>query len=85
MTEHATSSTSRQCKYGYTRDEIEALVGDRIDAFNHWMRGQTGSICDGQLYDHDKREYYPSGCGPHGPVVYEHDVRQFLRGGRPLD
>lgn len=80
-----TEPSGPSCRYGYTRGDLEALFGDRLPEFFRWMRGQTVSVCDGRAYDHDKREYHDTGCGPHGTVVYPWDVEQYLRGGRPLD
>ena len=74
-----------ECQSGYTRGQLETLFGDRLDEFWHWFRGQTGSICDGRRYDHEKRQYFPTGCGPHGPVVYQSDVVRFVRGMGPFD
>lgn len=70
-----------ECELGYTRSQVEEIVGLRLDAFDHWMRGQTAAICDGHRYDYEAREYQPTGCGPHGVVVYRHDLSNFLNGG----
>lgn len=74
-----------ECECGYTRAQVEAIMGNRLDAFNRWMRGQTAAVCEGRRYDHDTREYVETGCGPHGMTVYPWDVQQFLQGGQPLD
>jgi hypothetical protein len=68
------------CPYGYTDADLDAILGDRRPAFTRWMWGQTGTICDGRLYDHDARRYKPSPCvdAPHGFVVYGSDLRRFL-------
>lgn len=34
------------------------------------MRGQTFGACEGKSYDHDKKEYVPTNCGPHGYVQF---------------
>lgn len=75
------------CFLGYPRSQVVEIVGLRLDAFDHWMRGQTVAICDGRRYDPDQRDYVPTACSahPHGVVVYPWDVRQFLAGGGPLD
>jgi len=73
------------CKHGYTADQLDAILGDRRGAFDHWMRGQTCAVCTGKLYDHSKQEYYEDGCGPHGVVVYGHDLAGFLAGHPVLD
>ena len=68
-----------ECEYGYSRHQVEEIMGDRLQEFDHWMRGQTMTLCEGKAYDHDKREYHEA-CGgvAHGPVVYDHDLRGFL-------
>lgn len=68
------------CRSGYTDAELREILGDRHDAFRHWMRGQTMTVCNGRLYNHETREYYASECGPHGPVTYGHDLQRFLDG-----
>lgn len=73
------------CQIGYPRSQIEALMAGRLEEFDAWMAGQTVALCDGRSYDHDKREYVPTGCGPHGMVVYRWDAERFLRGGPILD
>jgi hypothetical protein len=74
-----------ECESGYPVTQVEAILGDRMTEFNRWMRGQTGAICDGRKYDHNKREYHNTNCGPHGMVVYAWDLRQFLDGGDDLE
>lgn len=56
-----------------------------MSRFKEWMRGQTMGICDGRLYNHGKREYEGTGCGPHGVVAYASDLNAFLHGQPPLD
>lgn len=73
------------CQLGYTSEQLALIFDFGLGAFQRWMRGQTAAICDGRRYDYDKREYEPTGCGPHGVIVYAHDVRQYLAGGGPLD
>ncbi|WP_431728608.1 hypothetical protein [Verrucosispora sp. TAA-831] len=73
------------CRYGYTAAQLEAVLGDQVDAFGRWIDGQTMSICDGAVYDPESRVNVPTGCGPHGVVAYGHDLRRFLAGRRPLD
>lgn len=69
-----------ECELGYTEGQIEQIVGDRLGEFDRWMNGQTMGLCDGRRYDHEKREHLATGCGPHGAVVYGHDLRRFLAG-----
>lgn len=71
------------CELGYTEDQIEEILGDRIKAFNKWMYGQTQALCDGRSYNYEKKEYAPTGCGPHGATVYSWDLQDFLAG-RPV-
>lgn len=72
------------CKYGYTLSQLldDVFSGDqeRFDSLMKWMYGQTMTLCDGRLYNHETKEY-EKGCDePHGPVVYTHDLRRFLLG-----
>lgn len=77
---------SRECKLGYTRTELEERLGsDRLARFDVWMRGQTIAICDGLIYSHEARAYMASNCGPHGAVVYSHDLERFLLGQLVVD
>lgn len=68
------------CKLGYPETQLEEILGARLKDFNVWMRGQTVSLCDGKYWDYEEMEYKPSGCGPHGAVVYSCDVQDFLEG-----
>lgn len=73
-----------RCRFGYTVEQVEEIMGGRFDEFTHWMRGQTMSICDGTTWDYYLKKAVPSGCeGPHGTVVYVWDVNRFLEG-RPI-
>lgn len=74
-----------KCQYGYTTGQISKIMGDRLEEFNKWMRGQTQAVCDGRAYDFEAQKYRMSGCGPHHTITYETDVRQFLSGGPVLD
>ncbi len=67
------------CKCGYTRNQVEAIMGDRLQEFDKWMYGQTMTLCEGKSYNHETREYEEA-CGgvAHGGVVYDHDLRGFL-------
>ncbi|MEV2239498.1 hypothetical protein [Micromonospora sp. NPDC049891] len=73
------------CRRGYTYDQMEAILAGQTDAFGRWMRGQTLAFCDGIEYDYESKAHKPTGCGPHGPVVYGHDLRRFLANLAPLD
>lgn len=67
------------CGQGYPRSQLIAIIPtDELERFDAWMDGQTMSICDGRRYNHVAREYENTGCGPHGPVVYRHDLQRFL-------
>lgn len=68
------------CLYGYTDEQAARVIGTRLEAFRHWHRGQTGALCDGRTWVAEARTYVPSNCGPHGAVVYPHDVERFLMG-----
>jgi hypothetical protein len=69
-----------ECNLGHTAHELDLILEDRRLEFDHWMRGQTMGICDGRKYNHDTGEYEPTGCGPHGTVVYSWDLARFLHG-----
>lgn len=76
----------RTCPLGYTLAECERIVGSyRYDNFRLWMRGQTATFCDGQVYDPSTGEYRKDTCwkAPHGFVIYEHDLQRYLDG-RPI-
>ncbi|PZG12953.1 hypothetical protein C1I95_24740 [Micromonospora craterilacus] len=73
------------CRYGYTVEQLEAILGDRLDAFGRWIDGQTISLCTGSEFDNQAKGNKPTGCGPHGSVVYGSDLRRFLAGRRSLD
>lgn len=66
------------CWLGYPRDAVEQILAEDIERYDAWMRGQTVGICDGTKYDYDRREYERTGCGPHGVVVYAHDLERYL-------
>ena len=68
------------CSYGYTTEQIARIMGTRLGSFYRWYRGQTGAICDGRIWVPQARAYAPSNCGPHGAVVYAHDVEGFMMG-----
>lgn len=62
------------CPCGFTRPQVEQIMGDRIEAFDQWMTGQTRMICSGK------------GCPEaHGVCTYGCDIRAFLDGRQPLD
>lgn len=74
------------CVLGFTSGQVEQIVTeqlgpDKMHLFQDWMRGQTVGFCDARRYDHDAGEYVESGCGPHGSVVYEPDMRRFVESG----
>lgn len=68
------------CVLGYSRDALEQILAEDYAEFGRWMRGQTAAICDGLAYDHESRKFHETGCGPHGTVVYAHDLDRFLSG-----
>jgi hypothetical protein len=78
--ERTRCSCSTWCGSGHTAHELDLILEDRRLEFDHWMRGQTMGICDGRKYNHDTGEYEPTGCGPHGTVVYSWDLARFLHG-----
>lgn len=71
----------KDCEYGYSWSFLEETMDpDTFKKFSHWMRGQTCTICDGRLYNHEKKQYEPSACAnnPHEGVAYSWDVHRFL-------
>lgn len=74
-----------ECELGYTLSQLVNIMGDRIREFDSWLSGQTVALCDGRAYDPQTEEYYNTGCGPHGSVVYYWDVKRFLDGEQVVD
>ena len=73
-----------ECVSGYTRAQIEEILGDRTAEFWAWMRGQTMTLCEGRKYDHGTKSYVVACNGiAHGPVVYRWDLERFIDG-RPI-
>lgn len=72
-----------ECELGYPVTQLASVLGDRFKEFGQWMYGQTMALCDGRSYNHEKREYEETGCGPHGTICYAWDVERFLAG-RPI-
>lgn len=69
------------CTLGYPVVQLQRVLDEQqMRRLELWMRGQTGAICDGRRYDHLAREYAPTGCGPHGMVIYVSDVRRWAAG-----
>lgn len=68
-----------ECEMGYPLAQVKNILGNNIDTFNKWMVGQTGAICNGKLYDRDLDKNVSSGCGPHGMIIYTHDLKEFIR------
>jgi hypothetical protein len=69
-----------ECELGYPEKQLERILGNRLPAFNTWMAGQTIAGCEGRKYNYARKEFEPTGCGPHGFVVYASDVERFLAG-----
>lgn len=66
------------CKYGYTRKQVERIMGKRLGQFDKWMRGQTMAICE-------VKPGWPGCKKAHGLITYQIDVECFLAGLDPLD
>ena len=71
------------CELGYTRQDLQQILGTRLAEFDRWMTGQTTGYCEGRKYNYDKHEYENTNCGPHGWAYYPWDVTRFLDG-RPI-
>ncbi len=75
-----------ECKFGYSAKQLaEMLTEKQLANFLKWMVGQTFSSCSGWVYDHKRGFNVTSGCGPHGYVYYEHDVRRWAEGKPVID
>lgn len=74
------------CELGYPLAQLRTFLDPQaIQRLVLWMEGQTGAICAGRRYDYDEGRYVDTGCGPHGGVIYAHDVRRWLRGDAIID
>ena len=71
---------SPDCRYGYTRAQVKAIMGARAAAFDEWMYGSTMMLCDGLAYVHETGQYVPDCPTAHGVVTYCEDVERFLAG-----
>lgn len=76
------------CPHGYTLADLELHFGAKVgEPHPLWtqLRGQTQSICEGRIYNHDTQEHEPDACegNPHGVVAYVHDVWEWYEG-RPV-
>ena len=70
-----------QCEMGYTRAQLGIILGNELETFDSWMRGQTMAICEGKQYNHDTKEFEEMCHGVmHGPVVYSDDLSRYLAG-----
>ena len=69
------------CPFGYTDSDLKTLLGVFYPKFMKWMAGQTVTVCDGQIYDHETKVYTPTGCKdhPHGSVTYPWDLERWLQ------
>ena len=69
------------CKLGMTSANLASVFSEEeLEDLHHWMRGQTGAICEGVEWDYATEDYIESGCGPHGYIVYTGDVERFVLG-----
>lgn len=67
------------CRFGFSHDLLrESLSPEDYADLQDWLAGQTQSICSGCRYDFKIERDVPSGCGPHGPVAYDWDVKRWL-------
>lgn len=75
-----------ECEGGYTYRQRAEILGDRLDEFGNWMRGQTMMLCAGRRYSYGAGDYVPACNGvAHGVVVYPWDLQRFLDGGPIID
>jgi hypothetical protein len=67
------------CESGYTRRQIEEIVGGRLREFDRWMLGQTAVLCEGRRWEMASKRYVPACNGvAHGKVYFPWDVERFL-------
>ena len=48
------------CEYGYSFEQLTEIMGQRLDQFTAWTRGQTGALCEGHgalVYRHDVERF----------------------------
>jgi hypothetical protein len=64
--------------FGYPRQQIDEILGSDAPDLWAWMSGQTATICNGRIYNRSQGRDEPTGCGPHGLVVYGSDLRRYL-------
>lgn len=81
------SRLTPSCPLGMTRQDLIDLFGERIDDFMQWLSGQTAALCNGEYYNYDQAEFFPTECAdaPHGLVVYTWDVERYLAGWPVID
>lgn len=63
-----------KCIYGFTNKQIQTIMGNRLEAFQKWMRGQTVCCCPGMSQGCDNTDHRDS------TIVFEEDVVRFLKG-----
>lgn len=69
------------CGMGYPVAFLSSFLNrEQKDSLMEWMTGQTVGECDGRMYDHEHKCYNPTGCGPHGIVIYTGDLYRWLKG-----
>lgn len=69
------------CVMGYPQAQLCTFMSHAQEKdFLQWMVGQTVGVCDGRRYDHDTKTFSETGCGPHGTVVYAHDLMDWFAG-----
>lgn len=78
-----------ECQHGYTDAEIRKYLRTSVqyENFCYYMHGQTMSICEGRLYNHETESYEPDECAnnPHGIVTYAWDLRRYTENLPPYD
>jgi hypothetical protein len=71
---------------GLTSEDLaEYFSEDGLKDLYHWMRGQTAAMCEGIEWDYATEDYIYTDCGPHGMVIYRHDVQRFIDGEPVID
>lgn len=75
-----TSLVSIDCEAGYSVELLKTLLPPAVFAqLSESMYGSTMAICNGEKYNHERKEYELSCNGvSHGIVMYAHDVLYYL-------
>ena len=75
-----------ECQLGYPLTQLKRALSDGdYQRLMQWLVGQTVGVCDGRRWNPDTETYEPTGCGPHGAVVYAHDLERWANNWAVMD